>query len=152
MQNNHIPMLCLLIFLIALAICTGCSSGNNPIIPGIDLNPSVNPENSTVNYVKVSASPSTAKVNQSIQLTVKVYNSEDEWVILDKSNIKLWKWTVQGQCYNCIAGEVSLNPKGGSLTTSFKSGVTGTFFIAAYYRENVTDDYITDYLEVKVTK
>ena len=128
----------------------GC--GNNPIVPGIDPNPTENPDNSAVSYIEVTASSSPIKVNQSIQLVVKGYNSDDEWVILDKSKIKLWGWTVQGQCYNCIKPFVELSPKSGSLTTTFSSGVTGTFYIVVYYQENLGDDYITDYTEVQVVK
>ena len=130
----------------------GCN-GSNPIIPGIiDPNPTVNPDNSTVSYVIVSAASSTIKVNQSLQLTVKGYNSDDEWVILDKSKIKSWDWSVIGQCYNCVVESVNLSPKSGSLTTTFSSGVTGTFYIVAYYQENPGDEYITDYTEIKVAK
>ena len=141
----------LLMIIVFTFISSGCNGGN-PIIPEVNPNPSTNPDNSTVSYVKVSAALSTIKVNQSLQLVVKGYNSDDEWVILDKSKIKSWGWTVQGQCYNCVKPYVDLSPKSGSLTTTFTSGVTGTFFIVAYYQENAGDDYITDYTEVKVTK
>ena len=135
---------------IFITMSIGCN-GSNPIIPGIDPNPTINPDNSTVSYVIVSATSSTIKVNQSIQLVVKGYNSDDEWVILDKSKIKFWKWSVQG-CYDCYKDYVVLNPKSGSLTTTFSSTKAGTFFIGAYYQENVGDDYITDYTEIKVVK
>ena len=126
----------------------GCN-GSNPIIPGIDPNPSVNPGNSTVSYIEVTVSSSTIKVNQSIQLTVKGYNSDDEWVILDKSKIKFWKWSVQG-CYDCFKDHVDLNPKSGSLTTTFSSTKAGTFFIGACYQENAGDGDITDYTKIIV--
>ena len=130
----------------------GCN-GSNPIIPGIiDPNPTVNPDNnSTVSYVIVSAASSTVKVGEFVQIVVKGYNSDDEWLILDKSKIKSWGWTVQGQCYNCVKPYVNLSPKIASLTTTFSSGITGTFYIVAYYQENPGDSYITDYTEVKVT-
>jgi hypothetical protein len=150
-KNHQKSMLLPIIILLFITMGVGCND-SNPVIPGIEPNPAENPENDTVSNVKVSASSSSAKVNETIQLVVKGYNSDDEWVILDKSKIKLWKWTVQGQCYSCIEGAVGLTPKAGSLTTTFTSGVTGTFFIAAYYRENATDGYITDYIEIKVTK
>jgi hypothetical protein len=137
---------------IFITMSIGCN-GSNPIIPGIiDPNPTVNPDNSTVSYVKVSASSSTIKINQSQQFVVKGYNSDDEWVILDKSKVKSWDWSVIGQCYNCVVEFVNLSPQSGSLTTTFSSGVTGTFYIVAYYQENPGDEYITDYTEVKVTK
>jgi len=137
---------------ILITMSIGCT-GSNPIIPEIiDPNPTVNPDNSTVSYVEVSASSSTIKINQSLQFVVRGYNSDDEWVILDKSKIKSWDWSVIGQCYNCVADYVNLYPKSGSLTTTFSSGITGTFYIVAYYQENPEDAYITDYTEVKVTK
>jgi len=134
-------------FFMFLTMSIGCS-GTNPIIPGIDPNPTENPANSTVSYIKVTASSSTITVNQSLQLVVKGYNSDDEWVILDKTKIKLWKWTVQG-CYDCFKDYVDLNPKSGSLTTTFTSDKAGTFFIGAYYQENVVDEF-TDYTEIIV--
>ena len=136
---------------IFIIMSIGCN-GSNPIIPGIiDPNPTVNPANSTVSYVIVSAASSTIKINQSQHFVVKGYNSDDEWVILDKSKVKLWNWSVIGQCYDCVVELVNLSPKSGSLTTTFSSGVTGTFYIVAYYQENPGDDHITDYTEVKVT-
>ena len=133
----------------------GCS-GSNPIIPGIiNPNPTINPDNSTVSYVEVSASSSTIKVNQSLQFLVKGYNSDDEWIILDKSKIYSWGWTVENQCYNCVKPYIDLSPKSGSLTTTtttFSSGKSGTFYIVAYYLENAGDEYMDDYTEVKVVK
>jgi hypothetical protein len=82
---------------------------------------------------------------------VRGYNSDDEWVILDKSKIKLWDWSTLG-CPDCFVGFINLSPKSGSLTTTFSSGKTGTFYIVAYYQENIGDDYITDYTEIKVVK
>ena len=129
----------------------GCT-GSNPIIPGIiDPNPTLNPDNNTVSYVKVSASSSTIKINQSLQFVVKGYNSDDEWVILDKSKIKSWDWSMPEYCYDCIVELINLSPKSGSLTTTFSSGVSGTAYIVAYYQESPGDEYITDYTEVKVT-
>jgi len=134
---------------IFLTMSIGCS-GTNPILPGIDPNPTENPDNITVSKIEVTTSSSTIKVNQSQQLVVKGYNSDNEWVILDKTKIKLWKWTVQGQCYVCVKPYVTLTPQSSSLTTTFTSGTVGTFFIVAYYQENVGDDYITDYTEIIV--
>jgi len=147
---NKLILLFIMIF-IFITMSIGCT-GSNPIIPGIiDPNPSGNPNNDTVSYVKVSAASSTIKINQSLQFVVKGYNSDDEWVILDKSNIKLWDWSALG-CPACFEGFIDLNPKSGSLTTTFSSGKAGTFYIVAYYQESPVDGYITDYKEVKVTK
>ena len=145
--HNKSILLFVMIF-IFITMSVGCTV-SNPIIPGIDPNPTVNPENSTVSYVEVTASSSTIKVNQSIQLVVKGYNSDDEWVILDKSKIKSWDWTAVG-CPACYEGFIYLSPKSGSLTTTFSCGKTGTFYIVAYYQENSGDKYLTDYTEIKV--
>jgi len=148
--NNKLILLFVMIFIL-ITMSVGCN-GSNPIIPGIiDSNPTVNPDNSTVNYVIVSTASSSVKVNESVQLVVKGYNSDDEWVILDKSRIKSWGWTVENQCYNCVKPYIDLFPKSSSLTTTFTSGKVGTFYIVAYYQENLGDAYITDYTEVKVT-
>ena len=134
---------------IFMTMSIGCN-GSNPIIPEVNPNPSVNPDNGTVSYVEVSATSSTIKINQSLQFVVKGYNSDDEWVVLDKSKIILWDWSTLG-CPDCYEGFIDLSPKSGSLTTTFSSGMTGTFYIVAYYQENVGDLYITDFREVKVT-
>jgi len=140
-----------MLFIVLCILFAGCSV-NTSLTPWLNLNPENGPEDNSVSYIKVSVSSSSTKINETIQLVVKGYNSDDQWVILDKSKVKAWKWTVQGQCYNCIAGDVELSPKSDSLTTNFTSGVAGTFFIAAYYQENISDGYITDYIEIKVTK
>jgi len=133
-----------------ITMSMGCN-GSNPIIPGtIDPNPTVNPDNSMISYVIVSTASSSVKVGESVQIVVKGYNSDDEWVILDKSKIKFWTWSVQG-CYNCFKDYVDLNPKSGSLTTTFSSTKAGTFFIGTYYQENTGDgDIPPKYTEVKV--
>ncbi len=138
--------------LFVLLFTSGCvSEYTTSGVPEVDPNPAVNPDNSTVNDIKVIASSSTIKINQSLQFVVKGYNSDDEWVVLDKSRIKLWDWSALG-CPACFEGFINLSPKSGSLTTTFSSGKTGTFYIVAYYQENPGDSYITDYTEVKVTK
>ena len=150
MKCYNKPLLLFVMFFIFITMSIGCN-GSNPIIPGIvDPNPTVNPDNSTVSYVVVSAASSSVKVGESVQLVVKGYNSDDEWVILDKLKIKSWDWSVIGQCYNCVVEFIDLSPKSGSLTTTFSSEITGTFYIVAYYLENPGDEYIHDYTEVIV--
>ena len=153
-SKKHIKALIIIniFMLFVLLFTSGCVSEYiAPGVPEIDPNPAVNPENSTVSDIKVIASSSTIKINQSLQFVVKGYNSDDEWVVLDKSRIKLWDWSALG-CPACFEGFINLSPKSGSLTTTFSSGRAGTFYIVAYYQENPGDDYITDYTEVKVTK
>jgi len=150
MKYHNKSILLFIMILIFVTMSIGCND-SNPIIPEtINPNPTVNPDNSTVSSVEVSASSSIIKINQSLQFVIKGYNSDDEWVILDKSKIKLWDWSALG-CPACFEEFVDLSPKSGSLTTTFSSGKAGTFYIVAYYQENTGDDYITDYKEVKVT-
>ena len=148
MKYCNKPILLFIMIFIFLTMSTGCN-GSIPIVPEINPNPSINPDNSTVSYVIVSADSSTIKINQSLQFVVKGYNSDDEWVILDKSKIKLWDWSTLG-CPDCVEGFINLSPKSGSLTTTFSCGMTGTFYIVAYYQENPIDGYITDFTEIKV--
>jgi len=141
-----------LLIMVSLSILftIGCvSEYTTPGVPEINPNPAVNPDNSTVSNVKVSAASSSVKVGESVQIVIKGYNSDDEWVILDKSKIKSWDWSTLG-CPACFEGFIDLSPKSGSLTTTFSSGKVGTFYIVAYYQENPGDEYITDYTEVKV--
>jgi hypothetical protein len=149
MKYSHKSILLLIMFFMLLTISIGCN-GINPILPGIDPNPVVNPANSTVSYIEVTVSSSTIKVNQSQKLVVKGYNSDDEWVILDKTKIKFWIWSAPGQCYVCVKPYVNLTPPSSSLTSTFTSGVIGTFYIGCGYQENVSADPITEDTEIKV--
>jgi len=149
-QKKYILLAGIIMILLIIFIC-GCSNVPGiPTVPGLNPNPNVNPENNTVSYIKVVASSSTMEVNKSQKFVVRGYNSDDEWIILDKSKIILWEWTVSG-CPVCIEGQVSLSPKSNSLTTTFTSGVSGKFYIASYYKEDAETDTISDYMEVQVT-
>ena len=138
---------------IILVILSGCNGGSiiSIVVPEINPNPDTNPENTTVTYVEVTPPSSTIKISQSLQLVVKGYNSDDEWVILYKSKVILWNWSVLG-CPDCYEGLVNLSPKSGSLTTTFSSGQVGTIYVVVYYQEKVGDEYITDYVEIVVAK
>lgn len=61
----------IIILLMVVCFFAGCSHIDNPLIPEINPNPTVNPENSTVSYIKVGALLFTIKVNQSIELVLK---------------------------------------------------------------------------------
>ena len=128
----------------------GCTT--NVIPPIENPNPISNPENDTLSYVKLSTTSTSVKVGESVQIMIEGYNSGNEQIILDKSKVYSWDWSVQAQCYSCVEHFVELSPKSGSLTTTFSSGKSGTFFIVVYYLENLGDEYIHDYTEVKVTK
>jgi len=142
----------IIMFIVSLMAILGFGCTANIVLPSVNPNPATNPENDTLSYVKVNSSSISLKCGESAQITLKGYNSDNEQVILDKSKVYSWGWTVQGQCYLCIKPFVELSPKSGSLTTTFSSGKTGTFFVVIYYLENPGDDYITDYAEITVIK
>jgi len=142
----------IIMFIVSLMAILGFGCTTNVILPSVNPNPAANPDNNTLSYVTVSAASASVKVGESVQIIVKGYNSDNEWIILDKSKVYSWGWTVQGQCYLCIKPFVELSPKSGSLTTTFSSEMTGTFFVVVYYLESAGDDYITDYTEITVTK
>jgi hypothetical protein len=142
----------IIMFIVSLMAILGFGCTTNIVLPSVNPNPAANPDNDTLSYVKVSTTSPFVKVGESVQIIVKGYNSDDEWVILDKTKVYSWGWTVQAQCYNCIKPFIELSPKSGSLTTTFSSGKTGTFFVVVYYLESAGDDYITDYTEITVTK
>ena len=133
--SRHTVMF-LIISVLMLSMLGGCSSTTIAIIPGTNPNPSVNPENSEVSYIEVTSSASTMNTGETMQFVVKGYNSDSEQVIIDKSKIVLWRWTVTGvACADCISGLVHLNPTSNSFTTSFSSGKAATFHICAYYKD-----------------
>lgn len=139
-----------LLTIISILMISLCGCSNNPVIPGTNPNPNVNPENSEVSYIEVTSSASTMQTGETMQFVVKGYNSDGEQVIIDKSKIILWKWTVTGvACPACISA--SLSPTSNSLATSFSSGAAATFHIAAYYKENAGADVISDFKTIQVT-
>jgi len=142
----------IIMFIVSLMAILGFGCTTNVVLPSVNPNPAANPDNDTLSYVTVSSTSASVKVGESVQIIVKGYNSDNEWIILDKSKVYSWDWTVQGQCYLCIKPFVELSPKSGSLTTTFSSGKSGTFFIVVYYQENPGDKHITDYTEITVTK
>lgn len=149
-RTNKHTVIFLIIAVLMLSVLSGCDTV--PTIPGTNPNPSVNPENSTVSYIEVSSSASTMQTGETMQFVVKGYNSDSEQVILDKSKLFMWKWTVTGGvCADCISGLVSLSPTSNSLTTTFSSGAAATFHIAAYYKENAESEIKSSYKTVQVT-
>jgi len=140
----------IIVTLVFMLLC-GCSSAT-PTTPGIDPNPDENPNNSEVSSIEVTSSASTMQTGETMQFVVKGYNSDSEQVIVDKSKITLWKWTVTGvACASCVSGLVSLSPTSNSLTTTFSSGAAATFHIAAYYKESAGADAISDYKTIQIT-
>lgn len=147
---KKIKVTALIIVTLIFTLLCGCNA--SPTTPEVNPDPDVNSENSEVSYIEVTSSASTMQTGETMKFVVKGYNSDSEQVIIDKSKIILWKWTVTGvACPDCISGLVSLSPTSNSLTTTFSSGAAATFHIAAYYKEGAGADVKSDFKTIQVT-
>ena len=98
----------LILLLVALLI-----SGCDGFIP--NPNEEYDEENTELAYLKVIPSQATMKVNQSKKFEVKAYNTEDNLIRIDASEVK---WVATYECLAC--GKVwKLSPTEGSLQTTF---------------------------------
>jgi hypothetical protein len=98
----------LILLLVALLI-SGCEG----FIP--DNPEQYDEENTELDYLKVIPSQATMKVNQSKKFEVKAYNTDDNLIRIDASEVK---WVAKYQCLAC--GKVwKLSPTEGSLQTTF---------------------------------
>lgn len=87
--------------------------------------------NYTVSYIRVSPSSATMKVNTSKKFEVLAYDSENNLIPVDPSEVE---WEASYQCWVC--GKVwELNPESGSVSTYFTPKETGKYNIFAYYKE-----------------
>ena len=87
-------------------------------------------DNYTVSYIRISPSFATMKVNTSKIFTVKAYDAEDNIIPVDSSEVS---WELAYECPVCDGIGV-INPKSGSLSTSFTPYRTGLYHIYAYYK------------------
>ena len=95
----------------------------------------------TVSYIRVNPSVVTMQVNTSKIFKVWAYDSEDNSIPIDPSKVT-WDWNA---CFVCGAS-AELNPKSGSLKTTFTPYSTGTYKVYAYYKGK------NDYSPITVTK
>ena len=85
----------------------------------------------TVSYISVSPSSATMKVNTSKLFTVFAYDSEDNLIPIDPSEVD---WIASYECMAC--GKVwELNPESGSISTYFTPKEIGKYYIFAHYKE-----------------
>lgn len=86
--------------------------------------------NYTVSYIRISPSFATIKVNTSKIFKVYAYDSEDNVIPIQASEVT-WEWAFE--CPLC--GEVAeIKPASGSITTSFTPSRIGLYYIYAYYQ------------------
>jgi len=115
-QNKCIILLG--VFSVFIILISGCSY----VTPDYD--------NYTVSYIRVVPYFATMEVNTSKIFTVKAYDAEDNIIPVDSSEVS---WELAYECPACDGIGV-INPKSGSLSTSFTPYRTGLYHIYAYYK------------------
>jgi len=117
----------LVILLVIVSIFLIFNSGCNYIAP----DPNVNYDNYTISYIKVFPSTATMNVNDSKSFEVKAYDSEDNLIPIDVSQVD---WVGSYECIAC--GIVwKLNPGSGSTSTYFTPEEEGEYNLYAHYKE-----------------
>lgn len=85
----------------------------------------------TVSYIRVSPSSATMKVSTSKLFTIYAYDSEDNLIPVDPSEVN---WIASYECLAC--GKVwKFNPNSGSISTYFTPERTGVYLVFANYKE-----------------
>ena len=88
-------------------------------------------DNYIVSYIKVTPKTATMNVNASKSFEVKAYDSEDNLIPIDSSEVD---WAVTYECLVC--GKVwKLNPESGSTSTYFTPEKEGKYYLFAHYKE-----------------
>lgn len=109
----------LIIFLL-----TGCD-GFTPSLPGDEYDQ----ENTLLEHLKVVPSQAIMSVNQSKKFEVKAYNSDNNLISIDVSQVK---WVAAYECSAC--GKVwNLSPTQNSLQTTFTPLATGSYKVWAKF-------------------
>ena len=116
----------LLVISIFFILISGCT---NVVIP--DNNYDDDYDSYTVSYIRVSPSSADMKVNTSKLFTVYAYDSEDNLIPVDPSEVD---WIASYECIAC--GKVwKFNPNSGSISTYFTPERTGVYLVFAHYKE-----------------
>ena len=108
----------LLLFCIIIIISTGCTY--------------VTPDygNYTVSYIRVNPSEAFVKINTSKKFEVKAYDSEDNLISINPTEVS---WYFTFECPLCTnVGKI--NPENGSTSTNFTPYRVGKYFIYASYK------------------
>lgn len=124
-QKKSITLLLVIsLFFILISGCTYVISDNN-------YDDDYDYDSNTVSYIRVSPSSATMKVNTSKLFTIYAYDSEDNLIPVDPSEVN---WVASYECLAC--GKVwKFNPESGSISTYFTPERTGVYLVWASYKE-----------------
>ena len=96
-----------------------------------DVAPDMNYDNYIISYIKVIPTTATMNINTSKSFEVKAYDSEDNLIPVDASEVD---WVGTFECLAC--GTVwKLNPGSGSTSTYFTPEREGEYNLYAHYKE-----------------
>lgn len=116
-MNNQKKIIVSLIVVVGLFLIL--NSGCTFTIPDYD--------SYTVSYIKVTPYSATMQLGSSKKFKVLAYDSENNLIPVNPSEVE---WGATYQCWVC--GKVwKLNPKSGSITTTFTPERTGRYYIWA---------------------
>ena len=120
----------LLVISLFFILISGCTSIVTP-----DSNYDDDYDSYTVSYIRVSPSSADMKVNTSKLFTIYAYDSEDNLIPVDPSEVD---WVAIYECWQC--GKVwKFNPNSGSISTYFTPERTGVYLVYAHYKEKWWD-------------
>ena len=123
-QKKSITLL--LVISLFFILISGCT---NVVIP--DNNYDDDYDSYTVSYIRVSPSSANMKINTSKLFTIYAYDSEDNLIPVDPSEVN---WVASYECIAC--GKVwKFNPNSGSISTYFTPERTGVYLVWASYKE-----------------
>ena len=115
----------LIILLVIISIFSILNSGCMFIIPDYD--------SYTISYIKVTPYSATMQLGSSKKFTLLAYDSEDNLIPVNPSEVE---WGATFQCWSC--GKVwKLNPKSGSITTTFTPERTGRYYVWGHYKGEI---------------
>lgn len=123
-MNNQKRITILIFFILGIFIIINC--GCNYVTPDYEYDY----DSYIVNYIKIIPTTATMKINTSKSFEVKAYDSEDNLIPVDASEVD-WVGT-----YECLAcGTVwKLNPGSGSTSTYFTPEKEGEYRLYAHYK------------------
>ena len=128
---NFSKKLKIIILLGAISIFIILVNGCTSVTPDNNYDDDDDYDSYAVSYIRVSPSSATMKINNSKLFTLLAYDSEDNLIPVDPSEVD---WIASYECIAC--GKVwKFNPSSGSISTYFTPEETGVYLVFAHYKE-----------------